>query len=315
MIAFLLSRLSSAVLVVFGVSALVFLLIHAIPGDPVEVMLGETSQPADREELRRALGLDRPLPAQMVEYYRRLLDFDLGTSLYSRRPVTEIIAERFPATAELAVAGLAVALLFALPLGTIAAVRRGTSWDSGAMMFSMLGVSIPNFLMGPLLILVFSLWLGWLPVSGREGPASLVLPALTLGTALAAILSRMIRATLLEALAEDYVLTARAKGLPWHRVVFHHAMRNAMLPVITLLGLQLGALLAGTVITEIVFSWPGIGQLTIESIHRRDYPVVQACILLISLTYVLVNALTDLAYGWLDPRVRLRQGHGGGGAA
>ncbi|MDR2876658.1 MAG: ABC transporter permease [Chromatiales bacterium] len=307
MIAFVLSRLSSALLVVFGVSALVFLLIHAIPGDPVEVMLGETSQPADREELRHALGLDQPLPVQMLEYYRRLLHFDLGTSLYSRRPVAQILAERIPATAELAVAGLAAALLFALPLGVIAAVRRGTPWDSGAMMFSMLGVSIPNFLMGPLLILIFSLWLGWLPVSGREGLASLVLPALTLGTALAAILSRMIRATLLETLAEDYILTARAKGLPWHRVIFHHAMRNAMLPVITLLGLQLGALLAGTVITEIVFSWPGIGQLTIESIHRRDYPVVQACILLISVTYVLVNALTDLAYGWLDPRVRLRQ--------
>ncbi|MDX9740240.1 MAG: ABC transporter permease [Gammaproteobacteria bacterium] len=311
MIAFLLSRLTSALLVVFGVSVLVFLLIHAVPGDPVEVMLGETSQPADREELRRALGLDQPLPVQMAEYYRRLLDFDLGTSLYSRRPVAEILAERFPATLELAVAGLAVALLLALPLGVLAAMRRGTAWDNGAMMFSMLGVSIPNFLMGPLLILVFSLWLGWLPVSGRDGWGSLVLPAITLGTALAAILSRMIRATLLEALGEDYILTARAKGLPWYRVILRHALRNALLPVMTLLGLQLGALLAGTVITEIVFSWPGIGQLTIESIHRRDYPVVQACILLIAVSYVLVNALTDLAYGWLDPRVRLGGREGG----
>lgn len=306
MIAFVLSRMASAAVVVFGVSALVFLLIHAIPGDPVEVMLGEASQPADREELRRALGLDQPLHVQMAEYYRRLLHFDLGTSLYSRRPAAEMLAERFPATAELAAAGLLVAVLLALPLGTLAAVRRDTPWDGGAMMFSMLGVSIPNFLMGPLLILVFALWLGWLPVSGREGFASLVLPAVTLGTGLAAILSRMIRATLLEALGEDYVLTARAKGLPWHRVVFRHALRNALLPVITLLGLQLGALLAGTVITEIVFSWPGIGQLTIESIHRRDYPVVQACILFISVSYVLVNTLTDLAYAWLDPRVRLR---------
>jgi peptide/nickel transport system permease protein len=310
MIAFLLSRIASALVVVFGVSLLVFMLIHAVPGDPVEVMLGETSQPADREELRRTLGLDQPVHVQMAEYYRRLLSFDLGTSLYSRRPVAEIIAARFPATLELAVAGLAVALLLALPLGILAAMRRGTAWDSGAMMFSMLGVSVPNFLMGPLLILVFSLWLGWLPVSGREGLASLVLPAVTLGTALAAILSRMIRATLLEALSEDYILTARAKGLSWLRVILRHALPNALLPVTTLLGLQLGALLAGTVITEIVFSWPGIGQLTIESIHRRDYPVVQACILLIAVSYVLVNALTDLAYGWLDPRVRFG-GRGG----
>lgn len=313
MIAFLLSRLASALLVVFGVSVLVFLLIHAVPGDPVEVMLGETSQSADREALRRALGLDQPLHLQFVDYYRRLAQFDLGTSLYSRRPVAEILAERFPATLELAAAGLLVALLFALPLGVLAAMRRGTAWDSGAMMFSMLGVSIPNFLMGPLLILVFSLWLGWLPVSGREGWASLVLPAVTLGTALAAILSRMIRATLLEALGEDYILTARAKGLPWYRVIWRHALRNALLPVTTLLGLQLGALLAGTVITEIVFSWPGIGQLTIESIHRRDYPVVQACILLIAVSYVAVNALTDLAYAWLDPRVRLGGGEGARG--
>lgn len=313
MIAFLLSRLASALLVVFGVSVLVFLLIHAVPGDPVEVMLGETSQSADREALRRALGLDQPLHVQFVDYYRRLAQFDLGTSLYSRRPVAGILAERFPATLELAAAGLLVALLFALPLGVLAAMRRGTAWDSGAMMFSMLGVSIPNFLMGPLLILVFSLWLGWLPVSGREGWASLVLPAVTLGTALAAILSRMIRATLLEALGEDYILTARAKGLPWYRVIWRHALRNALLPVTTLLGLQLGALLAGTVITEIVFSWPGIGQLTIESIHRRDYPVVQACILLIAVSYVAVNALTDLAYAWLDPRVRLGGGEGARG--
>lgn len=303
---FLLSRIASAAIVVFGVSALVFLLIHLIPGDPVEVMLGEASQPADREALRRALGLDQPLAAQMVDYYRRLAHLDFGTSLYSQRPALEVLLERLPATVELAFAGLAVALVIALPLGMIAAVRRDSAWDSGAMMFSMLGVSIPNFLMGPLLILVFALWLGWLPVSGREGPASLVLPALTLGTALAAILSRMVRATLLEVLGEDYIRTARAKGLSRGRVLVRHALRNALLPVITLLGLQLGALLAGTVITEIVFSWPGIGQLTIESIHRRDYPVVQACILLISLSYVAVNTLTDLAYAGLDPRVRLQ---------
>lgn len=305
MASFLLSRLASAAMVVFGVSLLVFLLIHMIPGDPVEVMLGEGSQAADREALRRVLGLDQPVLVQLLEYYRGLLSIDLGQSLYSRRPITDILLERLPATIELAAAGLLVALIIAIPLGVLAAVRSNSAWDGGAMMFSMLGISIPNFLMGPVLILVFALWLGWLPVSGREEAGSIVLPALTLGTALSAILSRMIRATLLETLSEDYIRTARAKGLPWPTIVFKHALRNALLPVITLLGLQLGALLGGTVITEIVFSWPGIGQLTIEAIHRRDYPVVQACVLLISVSYVLVNTLTDLAYAWLDPRVRL----------
>jgi peptide/nickel transport system permease protein len=309
MIKFLLTRLGSALIVLFGVSLLVFLLIHLIPGDPVEVMLGEASAPADRAALRHALGLDQPVYVQLLDYYRHLFQFDLGQSLYSQRPITEILLERFPATLELAAAGLAIALLIALPLGTLAAVRRDTAWDGGAMTFALLGISIPHFWLGPLLILVFSLWLGWLPVSGREEAASLVLPALTLGAALAAILSRMLRATLLEVLGEDFIRTARAKGLTERAVIFKHALRNALLPVITLLGLQLGALLAGAVITETVFSWPGIGQLTVESIHRRDYPVVQACVLLISLGYVAVNTFTDLVYARLDPRIRL------GGAA
>lgn len=302
---YLVSRLFSAFVVVLGVSCLVFLLIHLVPGDPVEVMLGESSQVADREALRQALGLNLPLHLQLWNYLDGLLHLDLGTSLHSRRPITEILLERIPATLELAAGGLAVALLIAFPLGILAALCRDTAWDGGAMFFAMLGISIPNFWMGPLLILVFSLWLGWLPVSGSEGFSSLVLPSLTLGTAMAAILSRMVRMTLLEVLNEDYIRTARAKGLPWSRVVLHHALHNAMLPIITLLGLQLGALLAGAVITEIVFSWPGVGQLVIESIQRRDYPVVQACVLLISLTYVLVNTFTDLCYAWLDPRIRL----------
>ncbi|MBK8162349.1 MAG: ABC transporter permease [Gammaproteobacteria bacterium] len=306
---FLLARFGSALVVLFGVSLLVFLLIHLIPGDPVEVMLGESSQPADRAALRHALGLDQPLYLQLLEYYRNLIRFDLGQSLHSQRPIAEILLERLPATLELAVAGLCVAVLIAAPLGILAATRRDTGWDVGAMTFSMLGISIPNFWMGPLLILVFSLWLGWLPVSGRDEAASLVLPALTLGTALAAILSRMLRATLLEVLGEDFIRTARAKGLTEGAVIFRHALRNALLPVITLLGLQLGALLAGAVITETVFSWPGIGLLTIESIHRRDYPVVQACVLMISLGYVAVNTFTDLVYARLDPRIRF------GGAA
>ena len=309
MLSYLAQRLAGAVLVVFGVISIVFLLIHLIPGDPVEIMLGEAASSADREALRVALGLDQPVMLQFTHYLHDLLQFDLGTSLQSRQPVIELLQERLPATLLLAGVTLAVTLSLALPLGMLAAVRRGSPWDGGAMMFSMLGVSIPNFWLGPLLILVFSLWLGWFPVSGREGAGSVVLPALTLGTGLAAVLSRMVRSSMLEVLGEDYIRTARAKGLPPHRVILHHGLRNALLPVITLMGLQLGALLAGAVITETVFSWPGIGLLTIEAIQSRDYPVVQACVLLISVGYVLVNLLTDMAYAWADPRIRL----GGGG--
>ncbi|HEC84458.1 MAG: glutathione ABC transporter permease GsiC [Candidatus Parabeggiatoa sp. nov. 1] len=304
MLSFLLSRLLSTLVVVLGVVTLVFLLIHLVPGDPVQAMLGESALPADLEALRTALGLNQPLLTQWWNYMTNLLQGDLGTSLYSKEPIIDILLERLPATIELAIAGLLVAVLVALPLGSIAALRKDSIYDNGAMVFSLLGVSIPNFWMGPLLILLFSLTLGWLPVSGRDGLASLVLPALTLGTALAAILARMVRSTLLEVLGEDYIRTARAKGLRESAVVVHHALRNASLPIITVLGLQLGTLLGGAVITEIIFAWPGVGQLTIESIQRRDYPVVQACILLISLSYVLVNTLTDFVYAWLDPRVR-----------
>ncbi len=305
---FLLSRLASALIVVMGVSALVFLFLYMVPGDPVEVMLGESAQPADREALRRALGLDQPLLTQMGNYYNNLLHLNLGNSLYSQRPISEMLLERMPATVELALASLLVAVLIAFPMGVLAAVRKDTPWDQGAMGLSLVGISVPNFLMGPILILVFSLWLGWFPVSGRDGLISLVLPAITLGTAMSSILSRMVRATVLETLNEDYIRTARAKGLSERLVIWRHALRNALLPVITLLGLQLGVLLGGAVITEVVFSWPGLGSLTIESIQRRDYPVVQACVLLISLAYVVVNTLTDLVYGWLDPRVRLEGG-------
>ncbi len=304
MLSFLLSRLVSTFFVVLGVVTLVFLLIHLVPGDPVQAMLGEAAQPADLESLREALGLNQPLLTQWWLYITNLLQGDLGNSLYSKEPIIDILIERFPATLELAFAGLLVAVLLALPLGSIAALRKDTVWDNGAMVFSLLGVSIPNFWLGPMLILLFSLMLGWLPVSGREGLASLVLPAVTLGTALAAILARMVRSTLLEVLSEDYIRTARAKGLRESAIVIHHALRNASLPIITVLGLQLGTLLGGAVITEIIFAWPGVGQKTIEAIQQRDYPVVQACILLISLSYVLVNTLTDMVYAWLDPRVR-----------
>jgi len=301
----IISRLASAAVVIFGVLCLVFFLIHLVPGDPVEVMLGESARPADREALRASLGLDQPLLTQFSQYLSNVVQLDFGTSLHSKRPIVDILAERLPATFELATAALFVAIIIAFPLGVMAAVRKDTGWDHGAMAVSLIGVSIPNFLMGPLLILFFAVGLGWFPVSGRDGFGSLILPAITLGTAMAAILSRMVRATLLEVLDEDYIRTARAKGLSPRIVIWRHALRNALLPVITLLGLQLGALLAGAVITEAVFSWPGIGQLIIEAIQGRDYPVVQACVLLIAVTYVLVNTLTDLAYGWFDPRVRL----------
>ncbi len=305
MISFLAARLLSALVVVLGVALLVFLLIHLVPGDPVAVMLGESARPSDAEALRRALGLDKPLLTQVLNYLESLLRLDLGQSLYSKRAISDILAERLPATAVLAVVALLVAVAIALPMGVLAAVRQNTIWDFGAMGVAMVGVSIPNFVMGPVLILLFSFTVGWFPVSGMEGPASIVLPAVTLGTALAAILSRMVRAALLEVLNEDYIRTARAKGLSEFHVITRHALRNATLPILTLLGLQLGTLLGGAVITEMVFAWPGIGQLTIEAIQRRDYPLLQACVLVISVAYVAVNTLTDVLYAWLDPRIRI----------
>jgi len=302
---YFISRLSSAILVIVGVISIVFLLIHLVPGDPVEVMLGESAHAADREALRTALGLDLPVQEQLFNYFHGLASLDLGLSLHSQRPIVDILADRLPATLELAVYALLFAVVIAIPLGIIAAIRKGSMADVGAMSFSMLGVSIPNFWMGPILILVFSLWLGVTPVSGRGGVASVILPAVTLGTALAAILARMVRSSLLEVLNEDFVRTARAKGLPESQVIWRHAMRNAWLPVITLMGLQLGTLLGGAVITETVFSWPGLGSLLVESIQKRDYPVVQGCVLVISLAYVVVNTLTDLLYAAVDPRIRL----------
>ena len=300
------TRLGAALVVILGVCTLVFLLIHLVPGDPVEAMLGESAQPADRAALRASLGLDQPLATQYRRYLVGLLSLDLGRSFQDQRAVSEILGERLPATLTLAAAALLLALLLAVPLGVFAARRRGSSFDAGAMAFSLIGVSMPNFWLGPLLILVFSLWLGWTPVSGSDEPASLVLPAVTLGTALAAILARMVRASVLEVLSEDYIRTARAKGLSEPAVLWRHALRNAWLPVLTLLGMQLGGLLGGAVITETVFAWPGVGSLLVEAIQARDFPVVQGCVLLISLVYVLVNTLTDLAYAGVDPRVAFR---------
>ena len=305
MLNYILLRIVSALIVIFGVVFIVFMLIHMVPGDPVEVMLGESATSIDREALRHSLGLDQPLWQQFFHFLQSLFSLDLGQSLHSQQAISELIAARIGPTVELALASLLVAFLIAFPLGILSALKKDQWADATAMSFSLLGVSIPNFLMGPLLILLFSVVLGWLPVSGMNGFDSIVLPALTLGTALAAVLSRMIRASLLEVLNDDYIRTAKAKGLSRSRIIGLHALRNALLPVITLVGLQIGTLLAGAVITEMVFSWPGLGQLTIESIQKRDYPVVQACILLISTTYVLVNTLTDIVYGLLDPRIRV----------
>lgn len=300
------ARLASALMVMLGACTLVFLLIHLIPGDPVAAMLGESARPADQQALRQALGLDLPMVEQYRRYLMGLLQLDLGRSFQDQRPVSEVLVERLPATLQLACAALLLALALAVPLGLFAARRRGSLLDSSAMAFSLLGISMPNFWLGPLLILVFSLWLGLTPVSGSDQLLGLLLPAVTLGTALAAVLARMVRASVLEVLGEDYIRTARAKGLREFAVMRRHAMRNAWLPVLTLVGLQLGALLGGAVITETVFAWPGVGGLLVEAIQARDFPLVQGCVLLISLVYVVVNTLTDLAYLWADPRIGRR---------
>ena len=305
MISIFLPRILSAIFVVIGVACLVFLVIHVIPGDPVDVMLGESARPADKDALRQALGLHLSLEEQFVQYVKGLVTLNWGTSIFSGRSVSNLLMERLPATIELGLAALLVAIIIAFPLGILAAIRHRTWADFSAMGFAILGVSIPNFLLGPLLIMIGALWLGWFPVSGREDWSSLFLPALTLGTSMAAILSRMVRSTLLEVINEDFVRTARAKGLPEWKVMIHHCLQNALLPILTLLGLQLGALLGGAVITETVFSWPGVGLLTVEAIQQRDYPVVQAAVLCISLTYVMINFLTDILYYWIDPRINI----------
>ena len=302
---YLVRRLLLTIPVLLGVATLVFSLIHFIPGDPAQAMLGEGAAPEDVAQLRERLGLDRPILVQYGSFLQGLARGDLGVSLRNDQPVLQQIVERMPATAELAVASMAVAVLIALPLGIIAAVWRGTAVDYGAMTLSLVGISIPNFWLGPLLAIVFAVELGWLPVGGRGTLAHLVLPSVTLGAALAAILARMTRASLLEELGEPYVLAARAKGVSRTRAILHHAFRNSLIPIVTILGLQFGVVLTGAVITETIFAWPGIGRLLIQSISFRDYPTVQGCVLLIAVTYVGVNLITDLTYGFLDPRIRV----------
>ena len=272
-----LGRVLAAVPTALGVATIVFLLIHLIPGDPIEVMLGETATIVERQSLRAGLGLDRPLHQQYADYLGGLFRGELGTSIHSGRKVGELLLERLPATIELSLAALVFAVAMAIPLGLLSAKYAGRAVDRAAMLGSLGAVALPNFWLGPLLIMLFSIELGWLPVSGRGSWAHLVLPAFTLGASMAGILTRMTRASVLETVGEEYIRTARAKGAPESAVFAKHALRNALTPVLSLLGLQLGALLAGSVITETIFAWPGIGRLTLEAIETRDYPVVQGC--------------------------------------
>jgi ABC-type dipeptide/oligopeptide/nickel transport system permease component len=301
---YLVRRLLLTIPVLLGVATLVFALIHLVPGDPAQSMLGEGASQEEIDQLRQKLGLDRPLLVQYQSFLTGLVRGDLGSSFRYGTPVTSEIRDRLFRTFQLAFAAMFVAMLIAVPLGILAAVFRGTAIDHAAMTMALVGISMPNFWLGPLLAILFAVYLGWLPVAGTGSLAHLVLPAITLGAALAAILARMTRASLLEELRELYVLAARARGLSRTRAIVRHAFRNSLIPVVTIVGLQFGAVLTGTIITETIFAWPGVGRLLIQAINFRDYPLVQGCILFISFTYVMMNLLTDLTYGLLDPRIR-----------
>lgn len=283
---------------------MVFLLAHIVPGDPAQQMLGEGAQAQDLNQLRHSLGLDVPLPVQYGRYLAGILHGDLGESFRFQQPVARVVFSHYPATLELASVALLVCGVIGIPAGMLAAERRGSPIDHAVGLFTLFGLSVPNFALGPVLILVFSVLIGWLPVSGRGGLSHLILPAITLGAALAAILTRMVRTSVIEELSSEYVRTARAKGLSESAVLLHHAFRNALIPIITILGLQFGTLLAGAIVTETIFSWPGVGRLAVQAIEARDYPLLQGCILLIAVSYVIVNLLTDVVYAAVDPRVR-----------
>lgn len=300
----LLTRVLYTLPVLWLVVSVVFLLIHLVPGDPIQQMLGEGAAAADIQATRHAYGLDLPLPQQYLNYWKGVAHGDLGQSIRFNQNVGKIIRDRYPFTLKLTLASLLVALVLAIPAG-VRSARRRNRWDDRLLGFlSLLGLSFPNFALGPVLILFFAIFLGWLPVSGSGTLAHLVLPAITMGGALAAILTRMVRTAMLEELGQDYIRTARAKGLPERTVVYKHALRNAMIPILTVIGLQFGALLAGAIVTETIFSWPGIGRLTVQAISNRDYYLVQGCILAIGLTYIAVNLLTDFLYSAFNPRIR-----------
>ena len=305
MAVFLLRRLLDLVPTIIGVSMAVFLIVRLVPGDPARLIAGTDAKEEDIVQIRRQLGLDEPVPVQYARFVAGVVTGDFGRSLRNRQPVTTLIAARLPATLQLAGASLLVTLLVGLPIGVLAAVRRGGLLDTASMVVALLGVSVPGFGLGLGLIWLFAVNLRWLPTSGDGTPAHLVLPALTLGAASTAIVARMTRAGLLEALSQEYVRTARAKGLPERAVLLGHALRNALIPTITVVGLQLGFLLAGSVVTETVFAWPGVGRLLVESVLVRDYPMIQAIVLLFSVIFLLSSLLVDLGYGLLDPRIRV----------
>ncbi|HVG31932.1 MAG TPA: ABC transporter permease [Pyrinomonadaceae bacterium] len=323
-----LRRIGILLLVVWTVVSLVTLLIELVPGDPAIAILGEQATPEQVAQFREKHGLDRPpfffsfpadptsgdrsfkwhgLDNRYVEYWRAILHGDMGRSFRTDRPVIDLILERYPATIELALAALVIAVAIAIPLGVVAGKNRGTFVDNVSSFVALIGISLPGFVIGPMLVYIFAVKLSWLGASGRFNPEDIILPAVTLGAALSAILTRMVRSSVIEELGEDYVRTARAKGLSENKVVYKHVLKNGLIPVVTILGLQLGVLLAGAIITEKIFSWPGIGLLLVEDgINKRDYRLVQGCVLVISVTYIFANTLTDMVYRWLDPRIRVQ---------
>ena len=284
--------------------SLVFLLIHLVPGDPIEQMLGEGAPPADIAATRHAFGHDVPLGEQYIRYWKGVIHGDLGRSIRLNQSVARLLAQKYPFTVELTLASLLIAVLLSFPAGVYSAQHPNRWTDRAISVVSLLGLSFPNIALGPILIILCAIKLGWLPVSGAGGIQHVILPAITMGGSMAAILTRMVRTSMLEELSQDYIRTARAKGLPERTVVYRHALRNAMIPVLTVLGLQFGALLAGAIVTETIFAWPGLGRLTIQAISNRDYYLVQGCILAIGLTYVAVNFLTDILYSVANPRIR-----------
>lgn len=300
----MISRLFNFITVIFGVLVLTFLLIHLVPGDPVEVMLGESASVTDREALREELGLNKPLLTQFGIYLKNLAQGDLGQSIHNKTPIIDLFKTRYPASIKLALLSLVIGIMIGVPLGVYAALKAGHWQDIVVTIVSVRLSAMPVFWLGPMLMLVFAVWLGWLPVSGMDEPTSIILPAFTLGFGLSAILTRMTRTSLLEVLNDDFIRTARAKGLSERTIIVRHALRAALLPIVTIVGLQMGSLLAGTVITETIFSWDGIGRLLVESIEKRDYPVTQACVLAVALSYVAINLLTDVVYRLVDPRMR-----------
>lgn len=305
MLSALIQRILLTIPVIFGVFTLTFFLIHWIPGDPVDLILGDLANPLDKQEMRTQLGLDQPLQTQYVRFLTSTSRGQLGTSLFSQKPVFEMITNRIGATIELSLASMLLAMLWGIPLGVIAAVKRYTFFDRALVSLGLVGMSFPGFFLGPLLIYLFAILLGWLPVGERGGIEHLILPALSLALPLGAILMRMTRASMLDVLHEDYVKVARAKGCSTFKIFFVHALRNALIPIITIVGLQFGSVLTGTVITETIFDWPGLGTLLFDAIQRRDYPLVQGCVLIIALIYIIVNFLTDMAYVLVHPKMRI----------